>query len=109
VTETKLGRIKSAHVGYGGYEDAMFGASFELGGDGWGTGDFWGTWSNPPSSGAKWTLAAQSEIFAETMRKLIDLLTKAKVTRVEDLKDIPIEVVFENQVRKSWRILEEVL
>lgn len=36
-------------------------------------------------------------------------MKKAKVTRLQDLKNKPVEMIFENHVLKSWRILEEVL
>lgn len=38
--EVKLGKINKVKFGSGGYDDAMFGVTFDLGGQGWGVGDF---------------------------------------------------------------------
>ena len=107
--EVKLGKINKVKFGSGGYDDAMFGVTFNLGGNGWGVGDFWGMWSNPPSPHAKWTVEDQMKSRAETMTKLIDLMQKAKVNDLNKLQGIPVEVTFEFKSLKSWRILEEVL
>jgi len=104
----ELGKIERVEVGMGGYEDAMFGVSFVLGGKGWGVGDFWGTWANRNEE-AKWTVKEQSEVFAETSRRLIKLLEKAQVQTVGELKGKPVEATFEDQRLKSWRLLDEVL
>jgi hypothetical protein len=37
------------------------------------------------------------------------LLKQAKIHEVSDLKNVPIEMEFEDNLLKSWRILEEVL
>jgi hypothetical protein len=104
----ELGKIQSIRFGMGGYEDAMVGVNFYLGGEGWGAGDFWGTWADR-SEDAKWTLEDQAKIFAETTIKVRNLLKKAKVKSLDELKGIPIEAEFSQMRLVSWRILEEVL
>lgn len=107
--EKKLGKINRVKFGSGGYDDAMFGITFELGGQGWGVGDFWGTWTGDPSPYAKWTKEDQLRIRGETMGKIMDLMQKAKVNDLNKLQGVPVEITFESMTLKSWRILEEVL
>lgn len=105
----KLGKIQDVRFGFGGYQDAMIGISFTLGGDGWGVGDFWGDWSIKRSDTAKWSEADRMGRLAETVWRIKELLDDAKVRNVEDLKDIPVMVSFEGNTLKSWRVLKEVL
>lgn len=105
----ELGRIRSIRYGFGGYQDAQFGLSVELGGDGWGVGDFHGGWGIEPSPQASWTAADQNRNFAETARHVLKLLKEAKKTHVEQLSGIPVEVTFDGNQLVSWRILKEVL
>jgi len=107
--EKKLGKINRVKFGSGGYDDAMFGITFELGGQDWGVGDFWGTWTGDPSSYAKWTKEDQLRIRGETMGRIIDLMQKAKVNDLNRLQGVPVEITFESMTLKSWRVLEEVL
>lgn len=107
--KAELGKIRSVRFGYGGYQDAMFGVSFDLGGKSWGVGDFWGTWADDPDKGCKWTKEDQSKIFAETTRKLRNLMQKADKQEITKLVGVPVEVVFDGQKLKSWRVLEEVV
>lgn len=109
MTEKRLAKIQAVRFGYGGYQNAMLGLSLTFGGQGWGVGDFRGTWAEPPSEHAKWTVEDQMRIFAETVVLLRDTLKAAKVQTVDQLKGIPVEVEFEGNVLKSWRILTEVL
>ncbi len=108
MTRTELGKIQSISFGFGGYDDAMFGASFTLGGSGWGVGDFNGTWATW-SKGCKWSKEEQKEHLGNTVLFLRDLCAEAKVKEVSKLKGIPVEVVFEDNTLKSWRVLKEVL
>lgn len=86
----ELGRIKEARVGFGGYQDTVFGVDFSLGNRDMSVGDFWGanerTWS-----------------------RLQAALTDAKVQSVDKLKNAPIEMTFEGSRLSTWRILTEVL
>lgn len=109
----EIGKITSIAFGDGGYQDAMFGISIGLGSDKnkWGCGDFRGVWGFhiKPDKSSKWTEKDREKQAADTMRFIADLLEKAKVSDIYKLVGIPVEVEFESNTRKSWRILEEVL
>lgn len=108
----ELGKIKSIRVGMGGYQDAMFGVTFDLGGDGWGVSDFWGFWSPSRmkhSEHCKWTEASRLQALTDAFVRLDSLMKSAKVNDSMKLAGIPIEVSFEGTTLKSWRILTEVL
>jgi hypothetical protein len=111
VTRIQLGKIKGIRVGFGGYQEAMLGISFDLGGEDWGVGDFDGAWglSVKPDANSKWNEHSRDEIFVNVMRRIDSLLREAKVSDVMDLVGIPIEVTFTDNVLESWRILKEVL
>lgn len=108
----ELGKIKSVQFGIGGYQDAMIGIHFDLGGYGW------GVMTNKSAldcsivkhnENCKWSEKDRSKQYDEIMRYVSDLLNKAKVKTIDKLTGIPIEATFEEGVLKSWRILEEVL
>ena len=110
--EKRLGKITSVRFGLGGYQDACLGLSVSLGDGSWGVGDFKGTWdaeSIKRSEYAKWTEEDRSKGYDETMRFLSKLLKEAKVDSVDKLKDVPVEVTFDGNVLKEWRILTEVI
>lgn len=111
--ETRLGKIQSVYFGRGGYQDCHFGLFLDLGGDDWGVGaagpnSFWDT-SMECSDTHKWTEQSRSDAYSKEMRFISETLNKAKVNSVEKLKGIAVEVTFDGQILKSWRILEEVL
>lgn len=109
----ELGRIQNIRVGHGGYQDAMFGVTFTLGGKGWGVGDFWGAWS--PSiiahdKHSKWTEQERSDQLADVCRRLSALLKDAGVDDVMKLQGQPVEITFKDySTLDSWRLLTEVL
>ena len=105
----QFGKIRKASYGFGGYQDAQFGISFDLGGEHWGVSDFWGGWADKPTSGAQWTRKDQLAWHAETAERICELLKAAKVNSVAKLPGIPIEVSFDGNLLKSWRVLTEVL
>jgi len=107
--DVRLGKIQTASYGFGGYQDAQFGLSVTLGGEGWGVSDFWGTWAAPPAKYAKWTRHEQLEIHAKTAERIRDLCEKAKVRTVDELKNVPVQAAFDGNLLRSWRVLEEVL
>lgn len=109
--EKRLGRIRTVKFGYGGYQDVQFGITFDLGGDGWGVGDFKGAWSLDikVDKYTKWTEQDRDKEFSKVMRYINTLLQQAKKLDVKDLVEVPVEVEFENMTLKSWRILKEVL
>ena len=110
--EKKLGKIESVRFGLGGYQDACLGLSVTLSASGWGVGDFKGSWdaeSVKRSEYTKWTEEERSKGYDETMRYLSKLLKDAKVDSVDKLKGVPVEVTFDGNMLKEWRILTEVL
>lgn len=111
MTRKEIGKIQSVSFGHGGYQDAMIGISFTLGSDkaGWGVGDFWGYWSMEPDKYTKWTKKDQVKILGETVLRINQLLSDAKVSDINKLQGIPVEVEFESNTLKSWRILTEVI
>ena len=109
--EIKLGKIREVTMGHGGYQDAAFGFTFQLGGDGWGVHDFWGAWpfSFKRSEYAKWTDDDRQNENLQAYKKIQELMEAAKVNDLNQLKNIPIETTFDGNLLKSWRILKEVL
>lgn len=107
----KLGRIEKVSFGYGGYQDVQFGLQVTLGDGSWAVGSFNGGWSADIecTEHCKWTEADRDRAFSDTMRYVNGLLKDAKVKSVAELKDIPVEVEFDGNTLKSWRILTEVL
>lgn len=108
---TKIGKIRNVRLGFGGYQDSMLGFSFVLGSDKecWGVGDFWGTWFDPPTKDSQWLVEDQLNSWGLTVQKVGKLLRDAKVSSIDDLKNIPIECSFENGTLKLWRILTEAV
>ena len=107
---TELGKITTCYFGRGGYQDCMIGLTLQFSGKSWGVGDFIGAWD--------WTFSKDkddaykaflNEQYAKTTQRISELLSQAKVDRIEKLLGKPVEVTFENMVMKSWRILEEVI
>ena len=109
--EKTYGKIASVNVGLGGYQHAMMGISFDLSQGGiLSVSDFWGAWGlEIDSKGTFWTEVDRDARFAETMRKINQLLIDAKVDNVNQLKGKPIEVTCDSKHMVSWRILTEVL
>ena len=106
----RIGKIQGISFGFGGYDDAMIGVSVTLVSDKecWGVGDFKGTWATR-SDGAEWTLADQTRIWGETVAWVRDLLRDAKKQELKDLVGTPVEVTFEDNTLKAWRVLTEVV
>lgn len=111
--ETKLGKIKRIKFGYVGHHDMQFGLHIEFGSNnGWGVAT---TISNAWSLDmevdqyTKWTEVDRDAGFAKTMREINRIMKEAKVTNVNDLVDIPVQITFENMMLKDWRVLTEVL
>ena len=104
----ELGKIQSIRFGMGGYQDTMIGIRFDLGGNSWGVSDFWGYWAEH-SQYCKWTQAEQKDYLGETVLKINCLLKEANKTDINKLVGVPVEIEFENNTLKSWRILTEVI
>jgi hypothetical protein len=110
--ETKLGKITRIKFGYVGYQDMQFGLYVEFSGDGWGVSTtISNAWSLDMEVGAytKWTEADRDAGFARTMREVNRIMKEAKVTDVNGLAGIPVQITFENMMLKDWRVLTEVL
>ena len=110
--EKRLGKIESAHFGLGGYQGAMLGLHVTLGTSGWGVGDSTANWDSEQikcSEHAQWTEQDRDQWYSEIMRYVSKLLKDAKVDSVEKLKGKPVEVTFDGNTLKEWRILTEVL
>ena len=110
--ENRIGKIEHAEFGLGGYQDACIGLHLTFSGKGWGVGTTHSAWDAnliKHSEHTKWTEADRSKQYDEIMRKLSDVLSKAKVDSVSQLKGIPVEVTFDGNMLKDWRVLEEAL
>ncbi len=111
MSNKEIGKITSVSFGKGGYQDAMLGISIGLGSDKacWGTSDYWGFWDMEPDKYTKWTIDDKNKALAEMVIKIGKVLTDAKVYDINELVGKPVEVVFEDNTLKSWRILTEVI
>lgn len=107
--EKKLAKLRAVTFGKGGYQDAMIGITFDIGGDGWGIGDFWGSWAIERSIYSKWTESDRVTELGDVVMRINSLLEDAKVNDVSELKGTPVEVTLEGNTLKSWRVLKEVL
>lgn len=111
MNEVLLGKIRRAEFGYGGYDDAMFGASFDFDLNGIGIGDFWGFWpmTMARSEHTKWSDAQREHHFLDMQCRIEKTLADAKVKHFDQLVGIPVEVTIEGNRLQSWRVLTEVL
>jgi hypothetical protein len=109
--EKRIGKIKAARFGDGGYQDACIGVTFDLGSDkdSWGVGDFWGAWAIERSEYCKWTEEDRIRQLGEMVMRLNGILRDAKVGSVAELAGTPIEVTFDSNTLKEWRVLTEVI
>lgn len=110
--EKKLGKIENVKFGIGGYQDAMIGLHVTLGNNDWGVGDSRSARDAESikwSENCKWTEDDRDKQYAELLRYLSKLLKDAKVDSVDKLKGIPVEVTFDGNMLKEWRVLAEVL
>ena len=110
--EKKLGKLTDVSFGLGGYQDACIGLSVSIDMKGTGVGDFKGSWDQnliEHSEYCKWTEADRSKANDEIIRFISDLLRDAKVSSVDKLNGIPVEVELDGMSLKSWRILTEVI
>ena len=107
--EKKLGKISHS---YFGVIEGMMGLSVALQADGYCVDDFKGFWdweSTKRSEYTKWTENERDKRLLDTLKFLSKLLKQAKVKCAEDLKGKPVEVTFEGNTLKDWRLLTEVL
>jgi hypothetical protein len=109
--EKRIGKIQAISFGKGGYQDAMIGISVSLGSDKecWGVWDFRGEWAIKRSDHCMWTENDRITRLGEMCMWANGLLETAKVQSIADLKGKPVEVTFDGNLLKSWRLLEEAL
>lgn len=110
--EKKLGKIQSVKFGIGGYQDCMLGIHFVLGDGSWGIRDSRGDWDAERikhTEYTQWTEEDRNKKYSDIMRYVSKLLKDAKVDSIDKLKDIPVEVTFNGNILKEWRVLTEVL
>jgi hypothetical protein len=110
--EKKFGKILSVNFGIGSYQDSMIGLHVTLGDNVWGVGyshSAWDAESIKWSENCKWTEDDRDKQYADILRYLSKLLKDAKVDSVDKLKGIPVEVTFDGNLLKEWRVLTEVL
>jgi hypothetical protein len=110
--EKKLGKIEEVSFGLGGYQGAMLGLHVTLGDGSWGIGDSKSNWDAEQIKWFKhtqWTEEDRDGWYSEIMRYVSKLLKEAKVDSVDKLKGKPVEVTFDGNQLKEWRILTEVL
>lgn len=103
MTEKHLGKIMSVKFGY---KNSMFGLHLELG-----SGENSG-WRVITSISYNPKLNNQAETNQRALEMLIEikkLLEEARVSTIDELKDIPIEAEFNGNVLEKYRILNEVL
>lgn len=107
----QIGKIQKVSFGFGGYQEAMIGLSLTFGSDkeSWGVQTFHGAWGIDRSDYCKWTEEDRLKQLGETCMKLRDLMRDAKVQTVDDLEGVPVEVTFDGNMLKDYRILTEVL
>jgi len=113
MTEKKLGKISNVNFGYGGYNDACICLNFVLSGDGWGTSWFISGHLSPSiiehSKYCKWTEEDRKQARSDLVVEIDKLLHQCKIENISQLNGKPVEVTFEDNTLKSWRILTEVL
>ena len=108
--EKRLGKIRTAKFGFGGYQDVQVGLTLDFDMKGSGAGAFvCGGWQMAPDKHSKWTLEDQTKSFGEMTRKVVEIMKKAKVDDVKRLEGIPVEITFEGNTLKDWRVSEEVI
>ena len=108
----KLGKISNIKFGYGGYQDVMLGLkiSFEMQGSG--VCDFKGFWDYnliDHSPSCQWSEAERDAFFVDLVKQISNLLNDAKVSSLDKLKNKPVELTFEGNTLRDWRILTEVI
>lgn len=110
--EKKLGNISNVKFGLGGYNDAMLGLhlSFLAGSTVVSTSKAaWDCNLIEWTTHYNWTEEERSDLYDGIMRFLSYTLKDAKVSSVDDLKGVPVELTFDGMELKSWRVLTEVL
>ena len=110
--EKLLGKIESIKFGYVGYQDMQFGLQITFSAKGFGVCDTiaeaWVT-DMSISKHSQWSEEDRDSAYARTARRINEIMRKAKVTDINKLVNIPVELTIEGNTLKEWRVLEEVL
>jgi len=107
---SELGKIQKVKFGMGGYQDAMIGFSFDLGGVSWGVGDFWGCWSDEHTEHCKWTEEDRLKSLGKSVMRVSKLMEEARAESLEGLVGIPVRIYFKDfNTLSHWEILREVM
>lgn len=112
IEEKKLGKISDFKFGFVGYQDAHFGLSLSFEGEGWGCSTcITSGWNDSikVNKNMSWSEDDRSNLKIQLVTKINKLLKDAKVQCITQLKNIPVELEFENQQIKDFRVLTEVL
>ena len=100
-----LGKICSVKFGMVGYQDTQLGISFTFEGNWGGVTDsthcFWDHNTIEYNDRCNWTEKDRDVDFAKIMRFISDTLHAAKVSDINKLKGIPVEVSFEGNTIKD--------
>ena len=96
--EKKLGKIKSAYFGIGGYQDGMIGLFLNFEGkSSWGVGAMKCAWDSTlikHSPSCKWTEEDRTKQYADIVRFISQTLADANVNSVEKLT---VGMIFSSQ------------
>ena len=108
-----LGKISSIYFGIGGYQESMLGLhtcfTFD-GGSSICTSDAsWDYHTVEHNKNTKWTEQSRLDKYAKITCSISELLSKAKVRSVSELRNMPVEITLDGMTLYSWRLLEEVL
>jgi len=113
MNEKVLGKITSVSFGYGGYNDAMMALNLTFEGPGfvttWAITGGWAPSIIEWTDRCKWTEEERLKQQADMVCQIDKLLKDAKINSINELKNKPVELEFEKNTLKSWRILKEVL
>ena len=110
----ELMKISNVTFGLGGYQNLCFGLflDFEQNG-GLGAGNFisggWDFQSIECNNNVKWSEKDREKQMLELCKSISLILKDAKISSIDKLKGMPVEVIVSNNVVESWRILEEVI
>jgi hypothetical protein len=110
--EKILMKISHAIFGLSGCQGAQLGLhlSFSTSGSGVATSySYWDYENIEHSENCKWEENDRTEALADVLRKLSRLLKDAKVSSVDKLVGVPVEVTLEANTFSDFRILTEVL
>jgi len=108
-----LGKIESVKFGLGGYQEEMLGLHLIFSYNNCETASTsysaWDCIKVEHNEYCNWTEEDRSKKYSEIMRFLSKILNEAKCKTVDELKNKPVELTFEENELVNWRILTEVL